>query len=328
MFGTIIAGVCQGLVWAVLALGVYLSFRLLDFADLSCEGTVTLGACIAATLIWKGVDPFLASVIAFVGGMIAGSVTGVLTTKLKIPPILSGILTMISCYSINIHIMSFATGVSGTANLSLSKFSSDTIYGVIKSLLGLSKNYSALIFSLVVACVIIGALYIFFGTEIGCAIRATGSNEKMCRAQGINTDTTKILGLALSNGMIALAGSMLCQYQTFSDVNMGVGAIVIGLASIIIGETIFMKAKNFALKLLGIVVGSVIYRVVVSLVIYSGMPSTDLKLMTAVIVMVALSLPMIRGAFVKKKKATPAVKAGAQETAVEKEENAEVSENV
>lgn len=305
MLDTITAGVSQGFIWAVLALGVYISFRLLDFADLSCEGSITLGASLAAMLIWKGVNPFFASLLAFCGGCIAGSVTGLLSTKLKIPPILAGILTMISLYSINIHIMSFATGAAGTANLQLLMFRNNTIYGVLKSVTGLDRNDAVLIFGIVFAVIIIAVLYWFFGTELGSTIRATGSNEKMCRAQGINTDTTKILGLALSNGMIALAGSMLGQYQNFSDVNMGVGSIVIGLASIIIGETIFIKAKNFGLKLLGIVIGSVIYRVVVALVIYSGMPSTDLKLMTAVIVMVALSLPIIKNtilAAIKKRK--------------------------
>ena len=297
MLGTITAGISQGFIWAVLALGVYISFRLLEFADLSCEGSVTLGASIAAMLIWKGVNPFLASLLAFCGGCIAGSVTGILTTKLKIPPILSGILTMISLYSINIHIMSLATGVSGTANLSLLTMKDKTIYGMLRAVTGLDKTYVTLLCGVVFATVIIAILYWFFGTEVGCTIRATGSNERMCRAQGINTDTAKILGLAISNGMIALAGSLLCQNQNFSDVNMGVGAIVIGLASIIIGETVFMKVKSFALKLVGIVLGSVIYRVVVSIVIYSGMTSTDLKLMSAIIVMVALSLPIIKNAF-------------------------------
>lgn len=294
MFATITAGISQGFIWAMLALGVYISFRLLDFADLSCEGSITLGASIAAMLIWKGMNPFLASLLAFCGGCVAGSVTGILATKLKIPPILAGILTMISLYSINIHIMSLATGTPGTANLSLLTFSKKTIFGLIRTLTGMEKTYVALLVGALAAIAVIFILYWFFGTELGCTIRATGSNEKMCRAQGINTDTTKIIGLAISNGMIALSGSMICQNQNYSDVNMGVGAIVIGLASIIIGETLFMKAKNFALKLFGIVIGSVIYRAVVAIVIYSGMPSTDLKLMTAVIVMVALSLPMIR----------------------------------
>lgn len=322
MFGTIISGISEGFVWAILALGVYISFRLLDFADLSCEGSITLGASLAAMLIYKGVNPFLATLLAFCGGCIAGSVTAILTTKLKIPPILSGILTMISLYSINIHIMSRATGVSGTANLSLLTVRNNTIYGYIKSLIpGMGKDDIILLSGIVFAIAIIGILYWFFGTEMGCTIRATGSNEKMCRAQGINTDTAKIIGLAISNGLIALSGAMICQGQRLaSEVNMGVGAIVIGLASIIIGETIFMKAKNFALRLLGIVVGSVIYRVVVSVVIFSGMPPADLKLMTAVIVLVALSLPILKNAVfasAKKRKLKEE----------DKEESKEVAEN-
>jgi len=302
MIDTILGGVGQGFLWAILALGVYISYRLLDVADLSCEGTITLGASLAAMFIWKGLNPFLAAVLAFAGGALAGIITGVLHTKLKIPAILAGILTMISCYSINIHIMSLATGTEGTANLSLLNFRNETVFAKINALLGLGKVNSSIVFAVAVAAALIGLLYYFFGTEIGCAIRATGANANMCRAQGIDTDLTKIMGLALGNGMISLAGALLCQYQNYSDVNMGVGSIVIGLASIIIGETLFMKAKNFALKLTGIVVGSVIYRVVVSLVIYSGMPSTDLKLMTAVIVMVALSLPMFKSHFAAKKK--------------------------
>ncbi|MEE0967892.1 MAG: ABC transporter permease [Clostridia bacterium] len=325
MLDTITAGVSQGFIWAVLALGVYVSFRLLDFADLSCEGSITLGASIAAMLIWRGMNPFLASVLAFCGGLLAGSVTGLLSTKLKIPPILAGILTMISLYSINIHIMSYATKASGTANLSLLNFSKKTIYGTLRTLTGHDKTSVTLIFGMIFAAVVIFALYWFFGTELGSTIRATGSNEKMCRAQGINTDTAKILGLALSNGLIALSGALLCQYQNYSDVNMGVGSIVIGLASIIIGETIFMKVKNFALKLLGIVVGSVIYRVVVAIVIYSGMPSTDLKLMTAAIVMVALSLPIIKNALLSRK----AVHLAEDDYFVDEEKkDAEVKENV
>lgn len=300
MIDTLLSGICQGFIWSVLALGVYISYRILDFADLTCEGSITLGASLAALMIWKGVNPFLAAVLAFCGGCIAGTVTGLLNTKLKIPPILAGILTMISLYSVNIHIMSFATGSEGTANLSLLNFRKETIYYIVNDLLGLGKTNSSLIFGIAVAVILIAVLYYFFGTEIGCAIRATGANAKMCRAQGINTDTTRILGLGISNGMIALSGALLCQYQNYSDVNMGVGSIVIGLASIIIGETLFMKAKNFAVKLFGIVVGSVVYRVVVAIVIYSGMPSTDLKIMTAVIVMVALSLPIIKNSVLGK----------------------------
>lgn len=294
MISILLSGVTQGLIWALLAIGVYLSYRVLDIADLTCEGCITLGASVAAMLIWMQFDPLLAVAISFFAGCIAGTVTGILHTKLKIPPILSGILTMISLYSINIHVMSLASKKPGTANLNLLNYSSKTLFTRFGRLLNLDKDTSALIIGVLFCAGVIAVLYWFFGTEIGSAIRATGNNEKMCRAQGINTDRTKIIGLALSNGLIALSGSLLCQYQGYSDVNMGVGAIVIGLASIIIGEAIFARAKSFFLKLTGIVVGSVIYRMVVAFVIYSGMPSTDLKLMTAVVVVVALCLTSSR----------------------------------
>ncbi len=294
MIDTLLSGVGQGIFWAVLALGVYISFRLLDFADLTCEGSITLGASVAAMLIWKGVNPFLAAFISFFAGMLAGTLTGVLHTKLRIPPILSGILTMISLYSINIHIMSLATGSEGTANLSLLKFSDGTVQKIVASFLGIPKNLASIVLGAVIVAALIALLYWFFGTELGCSVRATGANEKMCRAEGIDTDFMKIIGLALSNGLIALAGALICQYQGYSDVNMGVGSIVIGLASIIIGETLFSHVINFAMKMLGIAVGAIVYRIVVAVVIYSGMPATDLKLMTAVIVMAALSLPILR----------------------------------
>lgn len=299
MIDTLISGVCQGLIWSVLALGVFISFRLLDFADLSCEGSITLGASVAALLIWKSVSPFLAILISFLAGLIAGAVTGILHTKLKIPAILAGILTMISLYSVNIHIMSIATGTSGTANLSLLNATGKTAYNLINGLLKVGKQNTSLILGFATILGVTVLLYWFFGTELGCTIRATGNNERMCRAQGIDTDFTKILGLALSNGLIATAGAMLCQYQGYSDVNMGVGSIVIGLASIIIGEAIFSRVKNFFLRLVGIAVGAVIYRIVVAIVIYSGMPSTDLKLMTAIVVIIALSFTTFNGTVTK-----------------------------
>lgn len=290
----LLSGVSQGLIWAILALGVFVSYRMLDVADLSCEGSITLGASVAAALIWRGIDPATAVLAAFLSGCIAGIITGFLHTKLKIPAILSGILTMISLYSINIHIMSLGNGISGTANLSLLNYTKKTIYSGLASRLGLDKNLVALLIGIVICLFVVAVLYWFFGTEIGSALRATGNNEKMCRAQGINTDRTKIIGLALSNGLIAVSGALLCQFQGYSDVNMGVGSIVIGLASIIIGEAIFARAKNFFLRLTGIVVGSVIYRVIVALVIFSGMSATDLKLMTAVVVVIALCVPMVK----------------------------------
>ena len=206
---------------------------------------------------------------------------------------LAGILTMTSLYSINIRIMSMAEGVEGTSTLFLLSYSDKMIYTQTNSLLGIGRTYSAILLGALIAAAIVALLYWFFGTELGCTIRATGDNEKMCRAQGINTDLTKILGLSLSNGLVALSGCLLCQYQSSVNVNMGVGAIVIGLASIIIGETIFMRAKGFIARLSGIVVGAVIYRVIVSVVVWSGMPAADLKLLTALVVVVALGLPTV-----------------------------------
>ena len=310
MLDMLISGICQGFIWAILSLGVYISYRMLDFADLSCEGTITTGASVAAMLIWRGCNPFLAALLAFIAGCLAGTITGLLHTKLKIPPILAGILTMISLYSINIHIMNLATGKEGTSNLSLLNYKDQTVYAAIDRLLGIGKTNASLLLGLVIAAAVIALLYWFFGTEIGCAIRATGTNEKMCRAQGINTDVTKIIGLAASNGFIALSGALLSQYQSYTDVGMGVGSIVIGLASIIIGETLFARAKHFAVRLLGIVVGAVLYRIVVAFVIFSGMPSTDLKLMTAVVVAVALSLPILKNRLALNAKKKNAKKAG------------------
>lgn len=277
----LLKGISQGLIWALLALGVYLSYRILDFADLSCEGTITLGASVASLLLTKDVNPILAILIAFIAGCLAGVVTGVLHTKLKIPPILSGILTMTALFSINLHIM-------GSANIQLNSI--PTLYSKLTGLFKLNKTNLSLILGALVCIIIMIILYWFFGTELGASIRATGINEKMCRAQGINTDTTKIIGLALSNGFIALSGAFLCQYQGYANINMGVGAIVIGLASIIIGEALFAKVKNFFLALTGIVVGAVIYRVVVAFVLYLNMPADDVKLMTAAVVIAALCI--------------------------------------
>lgn len=284
----LLTGASEGLIWAILALGVYLSYRILDFADLTCEGSITLGASITAMLIWKKVDPFLAILIAFLCGCIAGIVTGILHTKFKLPPILAGILTMCALYSINIHIMSIGSGNPDTSNLSLANFRKDIIYSKISSLFHLNRDTSALILGIIICAIVVGLLYWFFGTELGSSIRATGTNANMCRAQGINTDVTKIIGLAISNGLIAVAGSLYCQYNFYSDVKIGIGSIVIGLASIIIGEALFARFKNFAITLTGIVSGAVIYRVIIAFVFYLGVPSTNMKLITAVVVVVAL----------------------------------------
>lgn len=291
----------QGLTWAILALGVYLTFRILNFADMSCEGSFALGGSISAVLMvnhqW---NPFFTLFVAILAGMAAGFVTGFLHTKLKIPAILSGILTMIGLYSINLRVM-------GQANTSL--IGQNTIISIFKSLLPEAKElgikdstlqtWVTMGVGLVCILGVIAVLYWFFGTEIGCCIRATGNNENMVRAQGVNTDKMKIFGLVLSNGLIALAGALVTQSQGYADVSMGVGAIVIGLASIVIGEVILFKVKNFAGKLMAIVIGSIIYRIIIAFVLQIGMNTNDLKLLTAVVVALALSVPVL-----KKKKGT------------------------
>jgi putative ABC transport system permease protein len=286
----------QGLTWAILALGVYITFRILNFADMSCEGSFALGGSISAvlmvTLHW---NPFITLIIATLAGMIAGSITGFLHTKLKIPAILSGILTMIGLYSINLRIM-------GQANTSL--IGQNTIISIFKSLLPEAKElgikdstlqtWVTMGVGLVFAIIVIVILYWLFGTEIGCCIRATGNNEAMVRAQGVNTDKMKILGLVLSNGLIALSGALVTQSQGFADVSMGVGAIVIGLASIVIGEVLLLRVKSFASKLLAIVIGSIIYRIIIAIVLQWGLNTNDLKLLTAVVVALALSIPVLK----------------------------------
>jgi putative ABC transport system permease protein len=275
--------VSLGLLWAVMTIGVYITFRILDIADLTVEGSIAMGGAIAAQVITKGGNPFAATLLAMLGGMAAGLVTGLLHTKLKIPALLSGILTMIALYSINLHIM-------GKANISLLRM--NTVYTGFEKL-GLDHNNSIIVLGLIFVSVIIAVLYWFFGTEIGCAIRATGNNPNMVRAQGINTNTMKILGLVLSNGLVSLSGALIAQSQSFADVQMGTGSIVIGLASVIIGEVLFGK-KNFFRRLTALALGAVTYRIIIALVLKMGMPANDLKLFTAITVAIALALPVIK----------------------------------
>ena len=296
IFMAMFGAVSQGLVWATLALGVYITFRILNFADMSCEGSFALGGCISAVLMAKlGVNPFLTVIFATLGGMIAGAITGFLHTKLKIPAILSGILTMIGLYSINLRIM-------GQANTSL--IGQTTMITIIRKILpnpeviGIKdstlQTWVVLGIGLVFTLAIIGLIYWYFGTEIGCCIRATGNNETMVRAQGVNTDQMKILGLVISNGLIALSGALVTQSQGYADVKMGVGAIVIGLASIVIGEVIFLRPRNFASRLLSIMIGSVIYRMIIAIVLQLGLNTDDLKLFTAIVVAIALAIPTLK----------------------------------
>ncbi len=278
-------GVAQGILWGIMALGVYVTFRLLDVADLTVDGSFTTGGAVAVMLIRADWPAWAAVAVALAAGLLAGLVTGILHTRLGIPAILAGILTQLALYSINLRIMDMASNVA---------------VNVDKYALVLSSRYvpSAILVGVLWAAVLLGVMYWYFGTEQGSAMRATGSNPAMSRAQGIHIDAMKILGLALSNGIVALAGALMAQYQGFADVNMGRGAIVIGLAAVIIGEvlgeSILKKHLNFLGRLAFIVLGGVIYYIVVVLVLWLKLNSNDLKLFTAVIVAVFLAVPYLR----------------------------------
>lgn len=291
------SAIAQGMLWAMLALGVYITFRVLDFADMTCEGSFAMGGCVSAVMtVGFHMNPFLSLIFGFLAGVIAGAITGVLNTKLKIPAILSGILTMISLYSINLRVMSdkanLPINVREEGVESMVTFVQKFLPESFNSLRHANTIVSAGI-GLIFCVLAVSLLYWFFGTELGSAIRATGNNEKMIRAQGVNTDTMKIIALGLGNGFVALAGALVAQNQKVADVGSGTGAIVIGLASIVIGEVLFNKAISFKWKLTGIIVGSVIYRMIVAVVLQLGMRSSDLKLLTAILVAAALSVPRI-----------------------------------
>lgn len=274
----------QGLIWGIMAIGVYITFRVLDFADLTVDGTLATGGATLVTAMMNGVNVYVALVIAFAAGCLAGLVTGLLNTAFGIPPILAGILTQLALYSINLRIL-------GKANQPVSSYK----YHLICTMSELNK---ALLVATAFVLVIIAILYWFFGTEIGHAIRATGTNMNMARANGININSSKILALVISNGLVALAGGLLAQYQGYSDINMGRGAIVIGLAAVIIGEVLFGKIfKNFALKLLSVAIGGIIYYVVMQFVISLGLNTDDLKLLTAAVVAVFLGIPYIKSRY-------------------------------
>lgn len=275
--------VSQGLIWGIMAIGVYITYRILDVADLTVDGSFATGGAVAVMLILNGWNLWLAMLMAFIAGLLAGAITGLLHTLMGIPPILAGILTQLSLYSINLKIM-------GKANQSVNVNQTDLLISLrwVKDL----ALHNPLITVGIVVVILIGLLYWFFGTEMGCAIRATGANLNMSRAQGINTNFNKVLGIMLSNGLVAFSGAFLAQYQGFADVKMGQGAIVIGLAAVIIGEAIFGKIfKNFALRLLSVVLGSIIYYIVVQAVITMGLDANLLKLLSAVIVAVFLAIP-------------------------------------
>lgn len=279
--------VAQGLIWGIMAIGVYITFRVLDFADLTVDGTLATGGAVLVITMMNGMNVYVALLLSFIAGCAAGLVTGVLNTLLGIPPILAGILTQLALYSVNLRIL-------GKSNQALSIYK----YHVLASMTDITK---AIIIVAIFVIAIIAILYWFFDTELGHSIRATGCNQNMSRANGINIKLTKIVALILSNGLVALAGGLLSQYQGFADVNMGRGAIVIGLAAVIIGEVIFGKIfKNFALRLLAVAFGGIIYYVVMQFVINLGLNTDDLKLLTAVIVAIFLGIPYIKNQYAQK----------------------------
>lgn len=294
---TLISGLAQGLIWAIMTLGVYITFRILDIADLTVEGTFPLGAAVTAVLINSGMHPVLAVFMAVLAGSLAGFVTGIFHTVFKIPAILSGILTMIALYSVNIRIM------SDKATVAIEK---PSVKKLMQNLLpqGTASNTISIILGVTVCIALVALLYYFFGTEIGCAVRATGSNQNMARSLGVRTDRIIMLGLMISNALVALSGSLIAQLDYGSAlVNMGQGTIVIGLASVIIGEVIFIrKDRNFAVKLMAIIAGAIIYRTIIACALtFSFLKATDLKIITAVIVSIALALPVIKQNISEKK---------------------------
>ena len=291
----------QGLAWGIMAIGVYITYRILDIADLTVDGSLATGGAVCAIAITMGVNPWVAMLLAIAAGMLAGFVTGFFHTFCGIPAILSGILTQLALYSLNLRILAIGSDATTKATLPLSV---DNQHLLLSSryirALGLN-NPIVLLLALVL--IVIGGLYWFFGTELGSSLRATGANPNMARAQGINTNFSKVLALIVSNGLVAMSGALLAQYQGSATVDMGRGAIVIGLAAVIIGEVLFSKGGlNFALKLASCIIGAIIYYVVITLVLRLGLESTDLKLLTALVVAIFLTIPYWKGKYFTKAK--------------------------
>ena len=312
----IIDALKYGFPYAMLALGVFITYRQLDIADLGCEGTFTLGGAVTAVLLFRGMNPFLATFLSIVCGFLAGLLTGVLHTQLKIPALLSGIITLTGLFAINMVIMGFGTvnnqsGYSSMVviNRNINGIRANTIYDSFKHLfelmhINLSNNWSIIILGLLISFLVLVVVYSFFGTEIGMSVRATGMNIKMARAQGINTSLMIILGLGISNALIALGGSLFTQVNRSASNTMGVGVIVIGLSSIIIGESIFGK-KTFKNWILSVTLGALVYYLIIAVALALKMPNHLLKLLYAILIVIVLSIPLIKELvtkFIKKKK--------------------------
>ena len=291
MIDLLVPTTAQGLLWAVMALGVYITYRVLDVADLTVEGSFPLGAAVAASMLSAGFGPIPSFIVAAIAGMLAGVVTAILHTKMKIPALLAGILTMIALYSVNLRVM-------GKANLSL--LGTDTTFSIIRNMFGLNSANTTLVVGVLATVLVAVFMYWFFGTEIGAAIRATGFNQQMIRAQGVNTDVTIMLGLLISNALVAISGALVAQSNGFADVGMGTGTIVIGLASVIIGEVHF-GTRSFKNCIISVILGSVVYRIVIAAVLQMGMPPNDLKLFTSILVAFALAMPLIKSKFGSRK---------------------------
>ena len=285
--------VAQGLIWGIMAIGVYITYRILDFADLTVDGSLCTGGAVCIMMMLSGHNVWTAMLAATIAGMLAGLVTGIFHTFMGIPAILAGILTQLSLYSINLKIM-------GKANqaINVDKYNLLVSLRHIKNS-DLTKN--AIFIVAVICIVLIAVLYWFFGTELGCSLRATGCNPNMSRAQGINTDLCKVLGLMISNGLVGLSSALLAQYQGFADVNMGRGSIVIGLAAVIIGEAIFGRIfHNFALRMVAVILGSILYYLVLQAVIWMGIDTDLLKMLSAIVVALFLAFPYWKGKYFNK----------------------------
>ena len=285
----------QGLIWGIMAIGVYITFRILDIADLTVDGTLCTGGAVCIMMMLSGHNVWVSMLVATGAGLLAGLATGIFHTFMGIPAILAGILTQLSLYSVNLKIM-------GKANqaINVDKFN---LLVSLRRVKGVALTQNTLFIVAIMIIILIAVLYWFFGTELGCSLRATGCNPSMSRAQGINTDRNKVLGLMLSNGLVALSGALLTQYQGFADINMGRGSIVIGLAAVIIGEAIFSRIiRNFALKLLSVVFGSILYYLVLPIVIWMGIDTDLLKMLSALVVALFLAFPYWKGKYFTKAK--------------------------